>query len=129
MGYGYIKEKKNNMIQQPKNKKFKKTFKGKIKGLAKNGYNISFGIYALKAIEGKRLKAKQIEAARKTINGFLKRAGKLWIRIFADTPVTKKPIEIRMGGGKGNVEYWICKIKPGKIIFELDNVNFQDAKE
>jgi large subunit ribosomal protein L16 len=115
------------MILQPRKTKFKKVFKGKIKGKAKNGYEISFGRFGLKAMESHRLKSKQIEAARKTINGYLKRKGKLWIRVFPNTPVTKKPVEVRMGGGKGNVEFWVCKTKIGKILFELDNVEKRDA--
>merc|ERR1711924_177644 len=108
---------------------FQKVFKGKIKGNAKNGYKISFGKFGLKSMNNKRIKDKQIESARKTINGFLKRSGKLWIRVFPNIPVTKKPIEVRMGSGKGNVDHWICKIKAGKILFELDNITYKEAKE
>lgn len=115
------------MLSQPKNIKYKKSFKGRIKGKAKNGYELAFGTFGLKALEANRIKYKQIEAARKTINGFLKRSGKLWIRVFPNIPVTKKPIEVRMGSGKGNVDHWVCKIKPGKIIFELDHINYKEA--
>lgn len=115
------------MLLQPKKTKFKKLFKGKIKGMAKNGYELSFGKFGLKTMKSNRIKSNQIEAARKAINGYLKRSGKLWIRIFPHTPITKKPIEVRMGSGKGNVDFWACKVKRGKIIFELDNVKESDA--
>lgn len=117
------------MLNQPNNTKFKKTFKGRIKGNAKNGYKISFGTFGLKALQPYRINSKQIESARKAINGYLKRSGKLWIRIFPNVPITKKPIEVRMGSGKGNVVQWACKVKPGKIIFELDNISKIKAKE
>ncbi len=115
------------MMLQPKKTKFRKAFKGKIKGCAKAGYLVSFGKYALKALEPERVKANQIEAARKAINRYLRRSGKLWIRIFPDLPVTKKPADVRMGKGKGSVEFWACRVKPGRILFELDSVSEEQA--
>lgn len=106
----------------PKTRKHKKAFKGKIKGEATSGYTISFGQYALKAMDPERLNSRQIEAARRSITRFIKRSGKLWIRVFPDYPVSKKPADVRMGGGKGSVEYWVFRVKPGKVIFELDGV-------
>ena len=117
------------MLLQPKKTKFKKLFKGRIRGKAKNGYEIAFGKFGLKAIKSERIRANQIESSRKAINGYLKRSGKLWIRVFPNVPITKKPIEVRMGSGKGNVEFWVCKVKKGKIMFELDNINEKDAIE
>ncbi len=106
----------------PKKTKFRKAFKGRIKGIATKGTEISFGSYGLKAIEPARVTERQIEAARKTISRCMKRAGRIWIRIFPDVPVSKKPAEVRMGSGKGSPEYWICRVKPGRILFELDGV-------
>lgn len=107
----------------PKQTKFRKYFKGRNnKGISK-GHKIIFGSFAIKAMQYKRIKSTHIESARKAINNYIKRNGKIWIRIFPDIPITKKPIEVRMGKGKGNVEYWIAKIKPGKIIFELECTN------
>lgn len=117
------------MILSPKKTKFKKAFKGKIHGKAKRGYKIAFGHFALKALEPERIKGNQIESARKAINGYLKRTGKLWIRVFPDIPVTKKPTEVRMGKGKGAVEYYICRVKPGRILFELGSVTEEQASK
>ena len=116
------------MILRPKKTKFRKAFKGKIRGKAKGGFKIAFGKYALKALEPERIKEVQIEAARKAINRHLRRAGKLWIRIFPDLPVTKKPADVRMGRGKGSVEFWACRVKPGRILFELDSITEEQAR-
>lgn len=105
---------------RPKNTKFNKCQKGRIRGNETHAYKINFGTFALKSLEPGRLTAQQLEAARRTITRKIKKIGKLWINVFPDTPVTKKPNEVRMGKGKGSVEYWVCKIKPGKIIFELE---------
>ena len=115
------------MILHPKKTKFRKAFKGKIHGKAKGGFNIAFGKYALKALEPERIQEKQIEAARKAINRHLRRAGKLWIRIFPDIPVSRKPADVRMGRGKGSPEFWACRVKPGRILFELDAVTEEQA--
>lgn len=106
----------------PKKTKFRKAFKGRIKGIATRGTEISFGSYGLKSVESARVTERQIEAARKTISRCMKRAGRIWIRIFPDVPVSKKPAEVRMGSGKGSPEYWICRVKPGRMLFELDGV-------
>lgn len=113
---------------QPKKTKFRKAFKGRIKGKARSGFTLAFGKYALKALEPERIQGKHIESARKAINRHLKRSGKLWIRIFPDIPVSKKPADVRMGRGKGSVEYWVCRVKPGRILFELDAVTEEQAK-
>ena len=113
---------------QPKRTKFRKAHKGRIHGLAKGGTKLNFGSFGLKAIEPERVTSRQIEAARKAITRHVKRAGKKWIRIFPDVPVSKKPAEVRMGKGKGANEYWACRIKPGRIMFEVDGVNIDDAK-
>ena len=112
---------------RPKKDKFAKRFKGKIKGKAKRGAKIEFGSYALKALEPQRIKDCQIESARRAINRHLRRSGKLWIRIFPDYPVSKKPADVRMGKGKGSVEYYVSRVKPGKILFELASVNKEQA--
>ena len=114
---------------QPKRTKFRKQFKGRIKGLAKGGATLNFGSYGLKALEPERVTARQIEATRRAITRHMKRQGKVWIRIFPDVPVTSKPTEVRMGKGKGSVEYWVAKIKPGRILFEIDGVNDETARE
>ena len=116
------------MNLRPKKTKFKKAFKGKIHGKAKRGYSLEFGSYGLKALEPERIKENQIEAARKAINRHLKRMGKLWIRIFPDVPVSKKPADVRMGKGKGSVEYYVCRVKPGRVLFELDSVTESQAQ-
>jgi large subunit ribosomal protein L16 len=114
---------------QPKRTKFRKAHKGRNEGTAKGGTALNFGSYGLKAIEPERLTARQIEAARRAITRHMKRAGRVWIRIFPDLPVSKKPTEVRMGSGKGAPEFWACRIRPGRIMFEVDGVNAQTAKE
>ena len=114
---------------QPKRTKYRKAFKGRISGAAKGGINLDFGSYGLKAMEPDRLTARQIEAARRAITRHMKRAGRVWIRVFPDVPVSKKPIEIRMGKGKGTPEYWVCRVKPGRIMFEVDGIPIAVAKE
>jgi large subunit ribosomal protein L16 len=106
----------------PKKTKYRKAFKGKIHGVAKSGTEVSFGSYGLKALQPARITARQIEAARRAITRHIRRVGKVWIRIFPDVPVSTKPAEVRMGSGKGNPEYWVCRVKPGKVMFELDGV-------
>jgi len=105
---------------QPKRTKFRKQFKGSIKGLAKGGSDLNFGTYGLKALEPERVTARQIEAARRAMTRHMKRQGRVWIRIFPDVPVTAKPIEVRMGKGKGSVDRWAAKVKPGRVMFEID---------
>ena len=107
---------------QPKRTKFRKAFKGRIHGEAKGGSDLAFGTYGLKATQPERITARQIEAARRAISRHIKRAGRLWIRIFPDVPVSSKPAEVRMGSGKGAPEYWAARVKPGRIMFELDGV-------
>ena len=107
----------------PSKTKFRKAFKGRIKGITTTGANISFGSYGLKALEPARITDRQIEAARKTISRCMKRAGRIWIRIFPDVPVSKKPAEVRMGSGKGSPEYWVCRVNPGRVLFEIDGVS------
>ena len=114
---------------QPKRTKFRKQFKGRIKGEAKGGSDLNFGTYGLKAVEPERVTARQIEAARRALTRHMKRQGRVWIRIFPDVPVTSKPTEVRMGKGKGSVDYWACKVKPGRIMFEIDGVAEDIARE
>ncbi len=114
---------------QPKRTKFRKQFKGRIKGDAKGGTELNFGAFGLKAMEPERVTARQIEAARRAMTRHMKRAGRVWIRIFPDVPVTKKPTEVRMGSGKGAVEFWAARVKPGRIMFEIDGVSRQVAEE
>ena len=114
---------------QPKRTKFRKQHKGRIHGEAKGGFNLNFGSYALKATEPERVTARQIEAARRAITRHMKRQGRVWIRIFPDTPVSSKPVEVRMGSGKGSTDYWACQVKPGRIMFEIDGVNDEIARE
>jgi len=114
---------------QPKKTKFRKAFKGRIHGFAKGGTTLNFGSHGLKAVEPERITARQIEAARRAITRHMKRAGRVWIRVFPDVPVTKKPAEVRMGSGKGSVELWVSRVKPGRIMFELDGVPDQIARE
>ncbi len=114
---------------QPKRTKFRKMFKGRNRGLANNGNKVSFGEYGLKAADRGRLTARQIEAARRAMTRHIKRGGKIWIRVFPDVPISKKPLEVRMGKGKGNVEYWVCKIQPGKMLYEMEGVTEQIARE
>ena len=113
----------------PKKFKYRKQFKGRIHGNAKGGSFLAFGEYGLKALQPERITARQIEAARRTITRHLKRQGKLWIRVFPDVPVSKKPLEVRQGKGKGSVEFWACRVKPGRIMFELDGVPRELARE
>ncbi|HEX3217358.1 MAG TPA: 50S ribosomal protein L16 [Aestuariivirgaceae bacterium] len=114
---------------QPKRTKFRKQFKGRIKGAAKGGTELNFGAFGLKAMEPDRVTARQIEAARRAMTRHMKRAGRVWIRIFPDVPVTKKPTEVRMGSGKGGVEFWAARVKPGRIMFEIDGVSRDIAEE
>ncbi len=114
---------------QPKRTKFRKMHKGRIKGNAKGGTQLNFGSYGLKALTPERVTARQIEAARRTMTRHMKRAGRVWIRLFPDLPVTAKPAEVRQGKGKGSVEYWACKVKPGRIMFEIDGVPEDVAKQ
>jgi large subunit ribosomal protein L16 len=114
---------------QPSRTKFRKAHKGRIKGVATSGATLSFGQFGLKAMEPDRLTARQIEAARRAMTRHMKRAGRVWIRIFPDVPVSKKPLEVRMGSGKGAPEYWVVRIKPGRILFEIDGVTTALAKE
>ena len=113
----------------PKRTKYRKAFKGRIKGQAKGGTTLAFGEYGLKALEPERVTARQIEAARRALTRHMKRAGRVWIRVFPDVPVTAKPTEVRMGKGKGSVEYWACKVKPGRMMFEIDGVSEEIARE
>jgi len=112
----------------PKRTKFRKMHKGRIKGNAKGGSSLNFGAYGLKALTPERVTSRQIEAARRAMTRHMKRAGRVWIRIFPDVPVSKKPAEVRMGKGKGSVEFWACKVKPGRIMFEIDGVPADVAK-
>ena len=114
---------------QPKRTKFRKQHKGRIKGVAKGGSDLNFGTYGLKALEPERVTARQIEAARRAMTRHMKRQGRVWIRIFPDVPVTAKPIEVRMGKGKGSVDRWVCKVKPGRVMFEIDGVAEDVAQE
>jgi len=114
---------------QPKKTKFRKQFKGRIHGVAKGGTNLDFGQFGLKAVEPERITARQIEAARRALTRHMKRAGRVWIRIFPDVPVSSKPADVRMGKGKGAPELWVCRIKPGRIMFEIDGVSSAIARE
>jgi large subunit ribosomal protein L16 len=114
---------------QPSRTKFRKAHKGRIKGLATSGTDLAFGQYGLKAMEPDRITARQIEAARRAMTRHMKRAGRVWIRIYPDVPVSKKPLEVRMGSGKGAPEFWVARVKPGRIMFELDGVPVALAKE
>jgi large subunit ribosomal protein L16 len=114
---------------QPKKTKFRKAFKGRIRGPSKGGTELNFGQFGLKALEPERVTARQIEAARRAITRQMKRQGRVWIRIFPDVPVTSKPTEVRMGKGKGAVDYWAARVKPGRIMFEIDGVNEETARE
>ena len=116
-------------MMQPKKTKFRKAFKGRISGNAKGGFSLNFGEFGLKALEPERVTARQIEAARRALTRHMKRAGRVWIRVFPDVPVSKKPIEVRMGKGKGAPEYWVTRIAPGRIIFEVDGIPEGLARE
>ena len=114
---------------QPTRTKFRKAHKGRIHGLATSGADLAFGQYGLKALEPERVTARQIEAARRALTRHMKRAGRVWIRIFPDVPISKKPLEVRMGSGKGAPEYWAARVKPGRILFEIDGVPLVLARE
>ena len=114
---------------QPKRTKFRKAHKGRIHGIATSGTELNFGTFGLKALEPDRITARQIEASRRAITRAMKRAGRVWIRVFPDVPVSKKPAEVRMGSGKGSPEFWVCRVKPGKILFEIDGVPAELARE
>jgi large subunit ribosomal protein L16 len=113
---------------QPKRTKFRKVHKGRNRGLALVGDKVSFGTYALKATERGQMTSRQIESARRAMTRAVKRVGKIWIRVFPDKPMTEKPLEVRMGSGKGSVEYWVCQIKPGKVLYEMDGVSEELAR-
>jgi large subunit ribosomal protein L16 len=114
---------------QPKRTKFRKAHKGRIHGIATSGTELNFGTFGLKALEPDRVTARQIEASRRAITRAMRRAGRVWIRVFPDVPVSKKPAEVRMGSGKGSPEFWVCRVKPGKILFEIDGVPADLARE
>ncbi|MCF8475999.1 MAG: 50S ribosomal protein L16 [Pseudolabrys sp.] len=114
---------------QPKKTKYRKAFKGRIHGIASSGATLAFGQFGLKALEPERVTARQIEAARRALTRYMKRAGRVWIRVYPDVPVSKKPIEVRMGKGKGTPEVWVCRVKPGRILFEVDGITQAIAKE
>ena len=114
---------------QPKRTKFRKQHKGKNRGLAQSGNSVAFGEFGLKATQRARVTARQIEAARRAMTRFVKRGGKIWIRVFPDVPVSKKPLEVRMGNGKGNVEYWVAKVQPGRVLYEMEGVTEDVARE
>ena len=114
---------------QPKRTKFRKQMKGRNRGLALAGSKVSFGEFGLKAADRGRLTARQIESARRAINRYVRRGGKIWIRIFPDKPISKKPLEVRQGKGKGNVEYWVAQIQPGKVLYEIEGVTEEIARE
>jgi len=114
---------------QPTRTKYRKAHKGRIHGKATRGGILTYGAYGLKAMEPERIQSKQIEAARVSLTRYMKRTGKVWLRIFPNIPVSKKPVEVRMGKGKGNPEFWVCRVKPGRIIFEIDGVTEAIAKE
>jgi len=116
-------------MMSPKRTKYRKAHKGRIHGLAKAGTSLNFGAFGLKALEPERITARQIEAARRAITRSMKRAGRVWIRMFPDVPVSQKPAEVRMGSGKGSPEFWVCRIKPGRIMFEIDGVSPELARE
>ena len=116
-------------MMQPKRTKFRKQHKGRNTGLAQRGNAVSFGDYGLKAVERSRMTAREIEAARRAMTRYVKRGGQVWIRVFPDVPVTKKPLEVRMGSGKGNVEYYVARVQPGKVLFEMEGVTEAIARE
>jgi len=114
---------------QPKRTKFRKQHKGRNRGLALRGNEVSFGEYGLKSVERGQLTARQIEAARRALTRHVKRGGKVWIRVFPDKPITQKPLEVRMGNGKGNVEFWVAQIQPGRMLYEMEGVSEEIARE
>jgi len=120
---------KNTIIRKRGKTKYRKQQKGKLRGFATSGAKVSFGEFGLKATTRGRVTARQIEAARRAMTRHIKRGGKVWIRIFPDVPITKKPVEVRMGKGKGNVEYWVAKIQPGKVLYEMEGVSEEVARE
>jgi large subunit ribosomal protein L16 len=116
-------------MMQPKRTKFRKQFKGRNAGLAQRGSTVAFGDYGLKAVSRARMTAREIEAARRAMTRYVKRGGQVWIRVFPDVPISKKPLEVRMGSGKGNVEYYVARVQPGKVLFEMDGVTEDIARE
>lgn len=116
-------------MMQPKNTKYRKAHKGRIHGVAKGGFSLSYGAFGLKALEPERVTARQIEAARRAITRAMKRQGRLWILVFPDVPVSKKPAEVRMGSGKGAPEFWACRVHPGRVMFEMDGVSEAVARD
>ena len=116
-------------MMQPKRTKYRKMFKGNLSGMAQRGSSVAFGDYGLKAMDRSRMTAREIEAARRAMTRYVKRGGKIWIRVFPDVPITQKPLEVRMGSGKGNVEYWVAKVTPGKVLFEIEGVSEVEARE
>jgi len=116
-------------MMQPKRTKYRKMFKGNLSGMAARGSSVAFGDYGLKAMDRTRMTAREIEAARRAMTRYVKRGGQIWIRVFPDVPVTQKPLEVRMGSGKGNVEYWVAKVTPGKVLFEIEGVAEATARE
>lgn len=114
---------------QPKRTKFRKQMKGRNRGLAQTGNKVSFGEYGLRAVDRGRITARQIEAARRAMTRYIKRGGKIWIRVFPDKPISKKPLEVRMGKGKGNVEYWVAQVQPGRMLYEMEGVDEAVARE
>jgi large subunit ribosomal protein L16 len=116
-------------MMQPKRTKYRKQFKGGLAGLAQRGSAVSFGEYGLKCTSRARMTAREIEAARRAMTRYVKRGGQVWVRVFPDVPITKKPLEVRMGSGKGNVEYYVAKVKPGKVLFEMEGVTEEIARE
>jgi large subunit ribosomal protein L16 len=116
-------------MMQPKRTRFRKQFKGRNPGYANRGSTVAFGEYGLKATSRGRMTARELEAARRAVSRYVKRGGQIWIRVFPDVPVTQKPLEVRMGSGKGNVEYWIARVQPGKVLFEMEGVTEDIARE
>ena len=116
-------------MMQPKRTRFRKQFKGRNPGLAHRGSSVAFGEYGLKATSRGRMTAREIEAARRAVSRYVKRGGQIWLRVFPDVPVTQKPLEVRMGSGKGNVEYWVARVQPGKVLFEMEGVTEDIARE
>ena len=116
-------------MMQPKRTKYRKQFKGGLAGLAQRGSSVAFGDYGLKCTSRARMTAREIEAARRAMTRYVKRGGQVWVRVFPDVPVTQKPLEVRMGSGKGAPEFWVCRVKPGRIMFEIDGVPVATAKE
>jgi large subunit ribosomal protein L16 len=114
---------------QPKRTKFRKQFKGRNRGLAQRGNNVAFGEYGLKTLERGQLTAREIESARRAMTRYVKRGGNMWIRVFPDKPITKKPLEVRQGKGKGNVEYWVAQVQPGRMLYEIAGVTEEVARE